>query len=42
MTYEKEFHNKERDFVSDLFFFYLFIYVIIYLFDLNNNKQADI
>ena len=32
MTYEKEFHYEEKDFVSDLFFFliYLFIYLFIY------------
>ena len=43
MTYEKEFHYKEKDFVSDLFFsYFLFIYLIIYSFDLNNSKQSDI
>ena len=32
MTYEKEFHYEEKDCVSDLFYFSLFIYLSIYLF----------
>ena len=37
VTCEKEFHY-EKDFVSDLFFIYLSIYLSIYLLDLNNSK----
>ena len=37
MTSEKEFHYEEKDYVSDLIFF-----LFIYLFALNNSKQAGI